>query len=369
MREESVKRAHQKLLAAQQQRQARKQQEERWGAWYLLTSYQIISAHVNHQFGEAVCIELGPAHLFGMFLVCRAAVDLQIKQQKAQRDQLEALKQQELQDERQELQCWQQQLPDASAQQQHQVKQGDESDYDDDTTDADAEVIGGHGKQQDSTKDGQTDDTYHGKGYWPSKAAADATPGSSKSSSSSTQPVADEGGQAQELTEVSSSKDHEDTISSLQCLVGSQPVASEAGAACKSMMLNTTITDSTAAEEPFLSASSTRRLMPAKAASTGTRDNSSKSFTKLSNSNSSSVPQKPVAPVRSRAAPVQVMFTQLETPHLPAREQREVEIKQIKQAAGHKVKPAQGHSEVECHSRAVCAHALCTQAKLALEQA
>jgi hypothetical protein len=38
--------------------------------------------------------------------------------------------------------------------------------------------------------------------------------------------------------------------------------------------------------------------------------------------------------VRSRAAPVQVSFTQLQTPHLPAREQREVEIKQIKRAAG-----------------------------------
>eukprot|EP00775_Hariotina_reticulata_P003822 gene3822-4080_t len=37
-----------------------------------------------------------------------------------------------------------------------------------------------------------------------------------------------------------------------------------------------------------------------------------------------------VAPVRSRAASVAVSFTSLETSHLPAREQREVEIKQIK---------------------------------------
>jgi hypothetical protein len=47
--------------------------------------------------------------------------------------------------------------------------------------------------------------------------------------------------------------------------------------------------------------------------------------------------QQPVrlpAPVRSRAAPVAVAFTQLETPHLPAREQREVEIKAIKRHAG-----------------------------------
>lgn len=57
-------------------------------------------------------------------LACREAIDLQIQQQKAQRDQLEALKQQELQEERQELQDWQEQL-----------QQGDESDYEDDTID------------------------------------------------------------------------------------------------------------------------------------------------------------------------------------------------------------------------------------------
>jgi hypothetical protein len=37
-----------------------------------------------------------------------------------------------------------------------------------------------------------------------------------------------------------------------------------------------------------------------------------------------------IAPVRSTAVPVAVSFTSLETPHLPAREQREIEIKQIK---------------------------------------
>jgi dyslexia susceptibility 1 candidate gene 1 protein len=44
-------------------------------------------------------------------------------------------------------------------------------------------------------------------------------------------------------------------------------------------------------------------------------------------------PAKPLAPVRSRAAPVAVSFTQLFTPHLPAREQREVELKDIKRHA------------------------------------
>jgi hypothetical protein len=48
-------------------------------------------------------------------------------------------------------------------------------------------------------------------------------------------------------------------------------------------------------------------------------------------------PQRPPAPVRCRAAPVAVSFTQLETPHLPAREQREVEIKAIKRQAGQQV--------------------------------
>jgi hypothetical protein len=283
---------------------------------------------------------------------CRAAVDLQIKQQKAQRDQLEALKQQELQEERQELQCWQQQLPEASAQQ--QLDQGDESEYEDDTTDADAEVISVHDKQQDSVQrqDGTADEPYHGRGYWPSKAAATATTGNSSS-----EQIAHAASQEQELTEVSTSSKHDDANGSLQYLVGAQTSANEAGAACKSMMLNTTNTDSTAAEEPFLSASSTRRLTPAKAAvskHTTKLGSSSRTTTSSSSSSNSRQPQKPVAPVRSRAAPVQVTFTQLETPHLPARQQREVEIKQIKQAAGHKVScPGALRS-----AAGVCAHTL-----------
>jgi hypothetical protein len=267
-------------------------------------------------------------------------VDLQIQQQKAQRDQLEALKQQELQQERQELQEWQQQLD-----------QGDESDYEDDTADADAQVISQDDQQQQqqrnqcSSADGAqlsaADEAYHGKGWWPSKAAeakasaADGAASSSEDSANSAEP---------ELVTISSSNCSTSSMDSgLQQLVAGQSPANLAAATCQGMLLDGAPAGNSTADEAFMTPSSSRRL----SASTGPTTTNSiipgssiKQAQRVTDcassvsSSSSSRPVKPVAPVRSRAAPVQVTFTELETPHLPAREQREVEIKQIKKAAG-----------------------------------
>lgn len=258
-------------------------------------------------------------------LTCRrAAVDLQIQQQKAQRDQLEAFKQQELQEERQELQQWQQKLKD----------QGDESDYEEEPADAAAQVIS-HGDQQacaqgstaapghhSSSTGTSTEEAYHGRGWWPSKAADTSSPsecavtgsGSNDDSSSNSSP----------------------SSGALQHLTASP--AYKAADACQAV---TTLHDSAAtgrstAYEPFITTSSTRRLSANPSPHTENSQTSTAAGpgTTSSTDSTSSKPSRPVAPVRSRVAPVPVTFTQLETPHLPARKQREVEIKQIKKAAG-----------------------------------
>jgi hypothetical protein len=133
-----------------------------------------------------------------------------------------------------------------------------------------------------------------------------------------------------ECISLTSSSNSSWTDPTLPQLVTAPAASDQAAAACKDLLLNGPASDTAAADAPLLSASSTRRLT---AAGAGAASSHTQAATHGSSS-SSSAPTKPVAPVRSRAAPVQVSFTQLQTPHLPAREQREVEIKQIKRAAG-----------------------------------
>lgn len=272
----------------------------------------------------------------------RAAVDLQIQQQKAQRDQLEALKQQELQQERQELQDWQQQLP----------AQGDE---DDDlaagdpaaagtAADAGAHADKGGGDSSNSSSTASMQEVYHGKGWWPSKSADDHsqqpdTPCSPISGSTSSK------GDAQEMITLSSSGGSSKGTHTSSCSVRelTTPDAPTTLPGCRSLLLNDAAAAAAAAdqttEQPFLSATSSRRLGPAAASAKhiATASSLTTATTTSSSASASQRPMKPVAPVRSRGVPVQVSFTQLETPHLPARQQREVEIKQIKRAAGQQV--------------------------------
>jgi hypothetical protein len=263
-------------------------------------------------------------------------VDLQIQQQKAQRDKIQALKQQELRQERQKLQEWQQQLD-----------QGDESDYEDNTADAAAQIISQDDQQQQQQQQNQcsstnpaqlseADEGYHGKGWWPSKIAkakaspADATASSSEDGTDSAEP---------ELTTISSNCSTSSMDSGLQQLVAGESAANQAAATCQDMLLDGAPAGNGTAVEPFVTVSSSRRLPastgPTTNAIPGSSVKQAQRLTGCAGSSSiSSRPVKPLAPVRSRAAPVQVTFTELETPHLPAREQREVEIKQIKKAAG-----------------------------------
>ncbi|KAF6252551.1 hypothetical protein COO60DRAFT_517418 [Scenedesmus sp. NREL 46B-D3] len=127
-REASVRRAHEKQVATQQQRLARKQEEE------------------------------------------KVAVDRQIAHERAQRERVEQLKVQELQQERRQLQDWQQQ----------QAGGGDESDYEDD-------LAADEGNAREATAAGTQDCTlqeamldhphYHGRGWKHKQAAANKAGG------------------------------------------------------------------------------------------------------------------------------------------------------------------------------------------------
>jgi len=269
---------------------------------------------------------------------CRAAVDLQIKQQKAQRDQLDALKQQELQHERQGLQQWQQQVS-----QQQQLVAGDESDYEDDTADAeDAQVDNAHERQQPSTPCND----YHGRGWWP------GTTGKGSSTAETGNDDSNGNDAATSDADAVDSYNNSNTQHSVAAGAPAQPAAALpfiTAAPCDRPLL-AAADSADDATEAVMSATSSRRLQGSEASADaacssggGMAGGQQHASTTSSNGGSRCAmqPSKPVALVRSRAATVQVTFTELQTPHLPAREQRELEIKKIKRSAGEQVRKGQ----------------------------
>lgn len=253
-------------------------------------------------------------------MACRAAIDHQIAVEKAQRSRLDNLKQQELHQERQQLQDWQQQLPSK----QHQAGSGDESDYEDDllqesTGDA-AKASEAAAEQQDVVSDHAD---YYGRGWQPSKskAAALADPAVVEVAVSC-------GGSKHEgqhdvdnmptLTAGSNSNMQQSVLQSL---------AADAAAATSTekhaALANSNSLDSSS-NEPLMSIVSTNSTVKHQDAQQGLQ---------AALEAPAPPPTRPQAPVRCRATPVPVTFTQLQTQHLPAREQREVEIKSIKRQA------------------------------------
>lgn len=291
-------------------------------------------------------------------------MDLQLSQEKAQRDQLENLKQQELQHERDKLQQWQQELQPGSStagrhaeQRTDQVQvEGDESDCEDDLLDAAAvaaRVIASDSPAQPENDSSQDHPAYHGRGWWPGKAPEEV-------SSSSSSRRSNGGCSPRQLASVNANSGSHNSSSSTQCdnsssensmisiSTGSNSdsrscnkerlLADVAACGVQPSLLSAGASSSIEAagqhkDTPLLAAISSTTRRPAAAAP--------KSIAAAATSQQERQQQRlsrPPAPVRSRAAPVAVSFTQLETPHLPAREQREVEIKQIRRQAGQQVR-------------------------------
>lgn len=278
---------------------------------------------------------------------CRAAVDRHIAHDRAQRERVEQLKEQELQQERQQLHQWQQQ-------QQH-AADGDESDYEDDLA---GEEEGHTEAAADGLQDCSLQETmpdhpdYHGRGWRPSTAAEGQhsqpdeeleqrqqlhqQPGSQHSTCLITQA----GAEAPELVTLTAAGGSSSKPTSVIDALLSDAAAATGQGHAGSADSNTTTTSGAGACSMWGADSSSA------AAAAGSSD---QLLTVRSSSSSGSAkatpaaaaaprakpapPAKPPAPVRCRAAPVAVSFTQLSTPHLPAREQREVELRDIKRHA------------------------------------
>eukprot|EP00879_Flechtneria_rotunda_P017566 GHRR01018416.1.p1 GENE.GHRR01018416.1~~GHRR01018416.1.p1 ORF type:complete len:395 (+),score=141.32 GHRR01018416.1:1030-2214(+) len=293
-RDESVQRAHAKQVAAHKQRQERKQKEE------------------------------------------RAAIDRQIAQERAQRDRIDALKQHELDAERQQLQQWQNKLPERQQPLlgQQSLGIGDESE-EEDTLDrthqqhVDAKKTEHNRNLQNSsagwTAEGSRDSStgapdhpaYYGKGWWPSKAA---------NADDNREPDAQQGAQQAYGVSAADSRQVFDATS-----------AGIAAAESDNMLL--TAVSAIHIGDAASSNSSYSRLeqglsssFPADTRIPQHPDNDRVGRV-AGQAAVAEAPKRPLAPVRCRAEPVAITFTQLQMPHLPAREQREIEIKRIKRQA------------------------------------
>lgn len=272
-------------------------------------------------------------------LHCRAAVDHQIALERATRTRIDTLKQQELEQERQQLQQWQQQ----QEQQQQSQQAGDESDYEEDDLGIDGVLSGtaataaaaGYGILQDTAAVMPDHPDYHGKGWRLSRsqaaapaaaAATDAMEGAALDKGNGS--TANSSGHAKadpEMLTVVCRSNH--PISAMDRLASD----TSAALAQNTCSLIGASSNTTAAAED---ADSSEQLLTV-VQSSRSHSNKNGSYEAMTAADSKSVqPKQPaVVPARSRSKPVAVTFTQLQTPHLPAREQREVEFKQIKRSA------------------------------------
>jgi hypothetical protein len=318
----------------------------------------------------------------------REATDRQIEKDRLKRLQLEAAKSKELQQERQQLQQWQENLPPKSEgetqQQQSNLEQGDESDYEN----SDDEAFPSQQVQQEPEHEGTMADhpDYHSKGWCAAKAAAASSQMSApvissvkdtwerQESSGHELPLGDSRGAATSNSRGLSSSPDSSDMPFLQAGLHAEGVNSsencmqlqqEDGQVGACGMLNSILTGTTSSSGNRENATSSDAAAPLlqevrtvlnradASASALHRASSSGRSCDSSMSNPSAVgaehgvaaasPPAAVhealpAPVRARMGPVPVGFTQLETPHLPARETRELEIKALKKAQKCKVR-------------------------------
>ena len=317
----------------------------------------------------------------------REATDRQIEQDRVKRLQLEAAKAEELQQQRQQLQQWQQNLTPGATQQQQQVEQGDESDYEP-SDDAEEPACSSHicsQQQQQLVEEGEEGvmpdhPDYHGRGWSAVKAgvAGNGVPGPGSSQMQDIcegQEVQANGlkapleGSREGLASSSLSSPHSsDDMPFLQA--GPHPPGQSSSAACMQQLQQeegelegcpkvldamlgssssfavgtnsrggNTTTEATA---PLLQEVHTVRSKAGASVSAQHEESSSSSsnrsmVTGVQPSTSGAAQAAPPPPVRSTRVAVPVGFTQLETPHLPARETRELEIKALKRAQKVKV--------------------------------
>jgi hypothetical protein len=268
---------------------------------------------------------------------------------------VEQLKEQELQQERQQLQQWQQQ--------QQQAGGGDESDYEDDL--AVDEALAGSatadGLQNSALQDAMPDHPdYHGRGWKPVQAAKAAEVDQQLEQQQQQQSHGSKHGCTSSSSSSSSSDEEAGQDSPELITLTAAGGSSKPGASAMSALLSDAAAAATG-QGYMANAGSSNNIhcghgacgmwgsgsSPAVAAAEGSSDQllTVRSTTATAIIPAAAAPAaapararpvppaKPLAPVRSRAAPVAVSFTQLSTPHLPAREQREVELKDIKRHA------------------------------------
>lgn len=259
--------------------------------------------------------------------LCRVAVDRQIAEEKHQRARLDSLKEQELQDQRQQLQDWKQQLPNNQAQHLHPEQQqtssknalGDESDYEEELPATQADSAGQHSARSAREQSAPLDHPdYYGRG-WRLNDTDDIQSATAKNFSSNGNQQAQSA--AQNIVSLTASSGGSRQPGVLQSLITAVAGADEhdtltdydpgnaAKGSCDSELSLTEIKSSRSISSTIQQQQEQQAIQPA------------------------TPPARPQAPVRCSAAPVAVAFTQLQTSHLPAREQREVEIKGIKRQA------------------------------------
>lgn len=217
-------------------------------------------------------------------------------QEQAHRQRLEDLKQQELQQERVGLTGWQRQLlcgPQEQQQQQLLCTEGDESDYEDEQDETAAS--GRAGAMPDHPD-------YYGRGWRPSSSAAAAAAsgggggGGESAGSNEDAPPRSSGAHGSSVNGGAAGSRNDSAQAVPGCDIW--PAASKQAAAHSD------------------ASSSASELLPA-----------------AHEPVPPPLPLQHAAAVRCPSLPVKVTFTQLETQHLPARQQREVEIRSIKRQA------------------------------------
>lgn len=275
-------------------------------------------------------------------MLCRAAISHQIETEKKQRKRLEALKQQELEQERQQLQAWQQHLPSSAHPQlqescnTHGAPAGDESDYEDEMYGNQAAVSAGNeATAASSVPDNQLQvvmhdhPDYYGKGWHPSKSTT-AQPAASVTATSAASNTVDESSSGDNTAHHSTDTHGQAAILKVdssrrpgQSVM--QTLVSQASAAAA-----TDIWDAVPTHSNSKADSVQAEQLLTEVSTKATRSAPRPHQHAVQQPTAAVPPPKPQAPVRCMAEPVPVSFTQLQTQHLPAREQREIEIKKIK---------------------------------------